>query len=141
MPVRLQMDGLAEFRDALRQLPDDLAQEAGAIVSAHAEDAERRIERAYPEGPTGNLRRGVTVSQGQHSRFGASAIVRSRAKHASLWEKGTKMRRTRTGQSRGAMPQPPESNRMIPIVIRVRAQMVRSLIALVRRAGFVVGEA
>jgi hypothetical protein len=135
--VKLQMDGLSELRDALRKLPEHLADEAGVIVQAHADDAQRRIQQAYPEGPTGNLRRGVTKEHYQ-SRFTSSAIVRSRAKHAWLYERGTQSRRTRTGASRGQMPQAPDPNRMIPIVVRKRKQMVEALKDLVRRAGFQV---
>jgi len=134
---KLVMVGIDEFRRALRQLPEDLVNEAGVIVEAQAEEAKTQIQRAYPEGPTGNLRRGVTSTRGR-TRYGASAIVRSRAKHASLFEYGTKARRTRNGASRGSMPVAPEGERMIPIIIRRRRAMVSALIDLVRRAGFVV---
>lgn len=137
MSVRLQMQGLTEFQQALRQLPEELTDEASAIVQAHAEDAQQRIQRAYTEGPTGNLRRGV-VKESYKSRFTTNAIVRSRAKHAWLYEKGSQPRRTATGANRGRMPEAPEANRMIPIVIRKRKQMVEALKGLVRRAGFQV---
>lgn len=137
MPVKLQMDGLSELRAALRQLPEHLTDESSAIVQAHADDAERRITNAYAEGPTGNLRRGVTKDH-YKGRFTSSAIVRSRAKHAWIYERGTQQRQTRTGANRGRMPAAPEPNRMIPIVVRKRKQMVEALKDLVRRAGFQV---
>lgn len=137
MASRVQLQGLQELRTALRNLPADLADEAAAIVEAHAEDAARNIQAAYPEGPTGNLKRGVT-REINRSRFGSAAIVRSRAKHAHLFEKGTAQRRTKTGANRGAMPQAPESERFIPKAIRARARMVTALKDLVRRAGFEV---
>ncbi len=135
---RLELQGLAEFRAALRALPKDLADEAGAIVLAHADDAKRQIQTAYPEGPTGNLRVGVRVDRSQSSAFAATAIVRSRARHASLFEFGTQARQTRAGKNTGAMPKAPAGQAMLPIVIRVRRRMVEQLIALVRRAGFQV---
>lgn len=136
---RLQMNGLSELRTALRQLPETLANEAEAIATSQAEYARGQIQSAYPQGPTGNLKRGVTASkEGGGARFGVRAIVRSRARHSHLFEFGTKLRRTKTGANRGQMPQAPESERMIPIVVRRRRAMVQALIDLVRKAGFQV---
>jgi hypothetical protein len=134
---KLEMKGLSELRAALRQLPEELAREAHVIVTAQAQFAKDQIQRAYPEGRTGNLRGGVTV-QSDDQRYGASAIVRSRAKHSHLYEYGTAQRRTSNGANRGRMPQAPEANRMIPIVVRRRRAMTQALIDLVRRAGFTV---
>lgn len=134
---KLQLDGLSELRDALRSLPEDLALEAGGIVRQHADDARSLIEAAYPQGRTGNLKRGVTVEHNS-SKFAASAIVRSRAKHASIYERGTAPRRTAAGANRGRMPPAPEGHRMIPIVVRVRSRMVQALIDFVRAKGFQV---
>ncbi len=39
MSVKVELAGLDELRAALRNLPADLAREAGAIVLAHAEQA------------------------------------------------------------------------------------------------------
>lgn len=135
--TRLEMKGLDELRRQLRELPEELAREANTIVATQADLAKEQIQRAYPEGPTGNLKRGVTVTHEQ-ARYGASAIVRSRAKHASLFERGTTVRHTSNGANRGRMPQAPENERMIPIVVRRRRAMVQALIELVRRAGFQV---
>jgi len=162
MSGRLEWRGLAELRQQLRELPQDLNNEAVAIVRAHAEEAARAIRAGYPEGKTGNLRRGVTV-ESNSSKFGASAIVRSRAKHAHLFEKGTKDRYTggpndwssRRAQRfafkakhglikpsrpayRGAMPAAQPSEAMVPKAIRARRRMHEALLDLVRRAGFVV---
>lgn len=139
MSVTLQMNGLTELYRDLRRLPTDLADEAGTIVIAHAELAERQIETGYPEGPTGNLRRGVTTEKNR-SKFGSSAIVRSRAKHAFIFEKGTVGRRTSKGYNRGRMPEANVAQQMIPKVIRARRRMVEALKDLVRRAGFEVSE-
>lgn len=139
MSARVEIRGLTEFRAALRQLPDELTDEAGAIVLAHAEEAKRRAQTAYPEGPTGNLRRGVTMEQ-HRSKLTSSALVRSRAKHAWLFDHGSGPRRTDRGVNRGRMPQAPEAQRFVPIAIRVRRNMVKALVGLVRRAGFQVDE-
>jgi hypothetical protein len=128
---KLQLNGLDELRRQLRELPEDLAREGGVIVTAHAEDAQRRVQTAYPEGPTGNLKRGVTANRAaDSSRFGAKAIVRSRAPHAWLFENGV----------RGKAPrrETPVNQQAIPIFIQVRRVMVQALIQLVQRAGLTV---
>lgn len=124
--------GLTEFKNALKKLPAELTEEAAAIVVSHAYEAERLVEGAYPEGPTGNLRRGVTTKAENSSRFGASATVKSGARHAHLFE----------GGYRGKAPrrQVPDNQKMIPIVIRVRRRMVQQLIHMVQKAGLVVTE-
>jgi hypothetical protein len=134
---RLVMEGLNELREQLRNLPEDLAREAGVIVLAQAEMAKDQIQRAYPE-KTGRLRGGITVTREALDRGGAAAIVRSRAPHAHLHEYGTQPRRTNKGANRGFMPKADEGERMIPIIVRRRRAMVEALIAMVRRAGLTV---
>lgn len=133
----LKFAGMDAFRQALRQLPEDLAQEAAVIVQAQATEAKAQIQRAYPEGPTGNLRRGVTVEH-NISKASAGSLVKSRAKHSHLFERGTTMRRTGSGANRGRMPEAPDNQKMVPIVVRRRRAMVSALIDLVRKAGFQV---
>lgn len=137
MSVRIEWDGLDEFRYALRQLPDALATEAGFIVTANAAAAAAAIQAGYPQGPTGHLKRGVSL-QSTRSAVATSAIVRSRAPHAWIFEHGTGNRRTNAGANRGRMPQPAASARMIPHVVHQRRIMMERLIALVRSAGFEV---
>lgn len=140
MSVTLTWSGLQEFKTALHQLPDELKDEGAVIVERAANDAAREIEAGYPIGPTGNLKRGVTVTRDpSQSRLGVRVTVRSRAKHAHLFERGTKgLRRTHSGANRGRMPEAAQSAKMIPKAQRVRRRMVTDLIALVRRAGFQV---
>ncbi len=137
MSAKVTIDGLTEFRAALRALPAELAQEGETIVVSHATEAKREVTSGYPKGPTGNLQRGVTLTV-EKSHFGTTAIVKSHARHAHLYEDGTKLRRTRSGANRGQMPRAPEANRMIPKVIRIRARMRQALIELVKKAGFTV---
>jgi len=147
--------GLQEFKNALKNLPAELTEEAGAIVVSHAYEAERLVEGVYPirttntnPGPNrksrwtppGNLRKGVRTTVENSSRFGASATVRSGAQHSHLFEKGTGTRRTSSGANRGRMPAAPPNQQMIPIVIRVRRRMVTQLIQMVQKAGLVVTE-
>jgi hypothetical protein len=136
--AKVELQGLEELRAALRSLPEDLAREAGDIVVAHADEVARQAQAAYPES-RGVLRSRVSVER-NISKHTTAAIVRSRAPHAWLYEFGSRERATRTGASRGQMPQAPEGSRFIPLAIRARARMMDALKAIVRRAGFVVVE-
>jgi Bacteriophage HK97-gp10, putative tail-component len=129
----LRIDGLAELRRALLALPPDLVREAGVIVQAQAEAAAGEMARAYPV-HTGNLRRGLRIEV-RHDVGTAKAIVRNRAKHAWIFEKGTKPRRWKTGKKTGTMP---AGRVFIPIAIQRRRIMVSALIDLVERAGLKV---
>ena len=139
MSASVKLEGLDELREALRQLPENLKNEAAEIVIGAATDAMHQVQAAYPQGPTGNLKRGVTMTvEPGSSKLGVTARVKSGAKHSSIFEKGTVERHTRNGANRGQMPKAPDSERMIPIVIRARRRMTAALIALVQRAGFEV---
>lgn len=146
---RLLFEGMDELRAQLHALPEDLATEAEEIVIAHAEGAKREIEAAYPIRatnlhpterrkstwfPPGNLHSRVT-SVTSRSRVTTSAIVKSRAPHAFIFEKGTGNRVTNRGWNRGRMPAAPDAQRMIPKVIRWRRRMVDALKELVLRHG------
>lgn len=140
MPARFHMEGLDEFRVELRKIPAGLVADAAAVVFAHAEDAQRQIAAGYPQGPTGNLKRGVVVER-QKGNLRVFARVRSRAPHAHLFEKGTRVRTTREGWNRGRMPPAPEAARMVPKVVRLRRRMELVLMGLLERYGFLVREA
>jgi len=135
MPV--QWTGLESFKQELRNLPAELTGEASNIVIEAAKATERETKGAYPH-VTGNLQRGVTTTVEAIGRGGVSARVKSNARHAHLFEKGTGVRRTHAGANRGKMPEAPESQQMIPIAIRARRQMYVKLIDMVQRHGLVV---
>ena len=135
MPVT--WTGLQEFKNALHNLPEELTGEAANIVIEAAKSAERDTKSAYPR-VSGNLQRGVTTTVEAIGRGGVSARVKSNARHAHLFEKGTGVRRTHAGANRGKMPEAPESQQMIPIAIRARRQMYVKLIDMVQRHGLVV---
>lgn len=137
MSSRVELKGMEEFKAALRNLPANLQREGEVIVMAQAEEARRTIQLGYPEGPTGNLKRGVSLERAA-SQFGAAAIVKARAKHAWIFENGTQNRRTSKGANRGRMPKASPSEAFIPKAIRARRRMVAALVDLVRKAGFEV---
>lgn len=101
---RLTWDGLEELRAELRQLPADLAREAGYIVQAEANGAAVAIRTAYGQHRrSGQLQDGVTVEHAA-SPFGARSIVRSTAPEARVFEVGSQARHTSLGANRGSMP-------------------------------------
>lgn len=137
----LKITGLTELRAALRQLPADLAREAGAIVMGHAEAAASHMAPGYAAHVyTGTLAGSLSVTKEEaYARFGARAVVRNTAPHAHWAEKGTTVRTTtKTKANRGAMR---ALKIFIPPAQRSRELMVHALMALVERAGFKVSGA
>jgi len=134
----LRLDGLEQLRAAFRQLPRDMQQEVAVIVQAHAEEAKRKMEAAYPvrtygeRSGRGNLRKGLTL-EARYDPTTAHAVVRNRAKHAWIYEKGTGPRKWANGKSTGSMP---AGNVFVPIAIPTRRHMELALVDVVRRAGF-----
>lgn len=133
---KLEMVGLKELHRDLANLPEELTDEASLIVGQHALEAQTQVVDAYPS-RTGRLKRGVTKDH-YRGRFTTHWIVKSRAPHAHLFERGTGQRQTARGANRGRMPPAPSGQAMVPIVIRRRRVMVEALKDLVRRAGFLV---
>jgi len=133
---QLRIDGLAELREALKALPAELVGEASAIVHAHADAAAHEIGAGYPV-KSGNLRAHLRVEFGNDA-VSATARVRNTARHAYLFETGTKARRWKNGKNTGAMP---AGRVFIPIAIQRRRIMLSALIDLVTRAGLHVSGA
>ena len=134
MSVTLQWIGLDELRKALLRLPAELTAEAAAIVNEAADAAAVEIRAAYPEGETGNLRKGVRVRSetGHGGPFTVRRVVRSTAAHANIFEVGTKVRSNKHGANRGFMP---GANIFVPVVTRRRRVMFTDLIRVVEEAG------
>ena len=135
--VKLRFDGMTELRTALRNLPEDLTGEAGHIVEGVANGAATEIRRGYPN-HTGHLIAGVVVTHFEHGKVAAGALVKSAARHAHLFEFGTKSRRTAKGWNRGTMPKAPDQKRMVPVVVKARHRMYSQLADMLRRFGLLV---
>lgn len=145
MPITLV--GLSELKDALRNLPVELRDDAQGIVESHADAAAAAVIAAYPIGPPrvftklayhypgGALRKGVKVEKAAGSAFGTIVRVKSTAKHAWLFENGSELRHTDAGINRGRMP---AGKVMVPIVIRERRAMYDDLAAMIERHGLTV---
>ena len=132
MSASLTFIGLDALRKALLALPAELAAQAAGIVEGAADGAAAEIKAAYPEGDTGNLRRGVRVRSERAADYVVRRVVRSTAPHATLFETGTQTRQTRLGYNRGFMP---GANIFVPVVTRRRRAMFEQLVTIVEEAG------
>lgn len=129
--VTFELRNLNQFITELRQIPTELKGEATTIIVDAAHAAQAEIVAAYPQGPTGNLKRGVTVTIEAMGPHGVSAKVRSSAEHAWLWEHG----RSRWGE----ISDPPAPV-FIPTMMRMRRAMYARLAALLGQHGLAVTE-
>lgn len=137
MSAKVELQGLEELKAALRNLPAELRDEANTYVEAATNEAEAALLRSYPEGGTGNLRKGVKKTI-EKSAFGVVGTVKSTSRHAHLWEYGTVDRNTKQGWYRGQEHSARERGMegLSAIAPRVRRKLNEQLWQLVKRAGF-----
>jgi len=133
--VNLFLDGLDELRKALRDMPDELTNDAIAIVATAAADTASEVKTVYPTGP---MRDGVVVTDRSH-QYQARFVVESRTPQAVWWEYGTENRVTKQGWNRGSEPAHKDQG-LVSIAKRHRVLMKAALVALVQSAGFMVTE-
>lgn len=138
--MKLTITGAEELRAALRQLPAELAAEAGAIVAGAAERTAAAARSAYESHRhTGALAEGVSVIRAGGSPLAAVYRVRSGSRLAVIFERGTQARHYVTVRGRthvtGRMP---AARVLVPAAERARAAMMADLVALVERAGLTV---
>lgn len=122
------MSARLDLATALRRLEalGDVVRESvrqGASEAANRMAAE--LGGLYPQGPTGNLRRGLRVEHGRRGSY-----VLSRARHAHLYEWGTRPRKnyTRQGANRGVMP---AAHVFVPNAMRARDAYIDGLTRLI----------
>jgi len=135
MSASLRFRGLDELRAALKALPRDLTADAAREIDTAGRDTAAAIADAYPIGKTGRLRGGVSVRRLTTGPYAARTQVRSDAPYANAYESGTTIRTTRAGHNRGRVTAHPTA---IPVLIRVRARLQETLIAIVKQAGLVI---
>jgi hypothetical protein len=143
MPV--VWSGLSEFERQLRELPGQVRAEAQPIVTAAARATAGQVKAAYERvrtsGSDGRKAAGkhladaveTVVDDGGTSY--ARAYVRSKAKHAHLYEFGSARRQWKSGKSTGMMPAQPT---LVPAAERERAEMIVELKDMMRRNGLEV---
>jgi hypothetical protein len=140
---RLELN-TAEFLRELRNLPDELAGDAGVIVSNAANEAAATIRSVYDQHRvTGNLSAGVRVIPASIGRFGVNFIVKSMAKHAWLFDNGSQARHWASGKSTGQMwGNTAPTHVFVRTMIAARRRMYDRLGDLLRRKGLnVTGKA
>lgn len=138
MSASVTFDGLDALRAALRNLPRELADEAGGIVTGSANEAKDSIE--YPK-RTGNLAAHLIVKDINAGQFGSGAVLRNTAKHAYIYEYGSQARYNNAGAFRGRMPPASGRQSFVVMSIRARRRMYDHLRAmLVRHGATVSGE-
>jgi len=144
MPIQaaLTIQGIAELKDALGRLPAELKGQATGIVIEAAYGAQAEIVAAYPQGPTGKLKKGVKVRVQEIGPYSVAAQVRSSAPHGWWFEHAdelTRPRETKQKAKRGIMfsrkGRPPEV--FIPAMIRYRRAMYLKLAELIRSTGLI----
>ncbi len=136
MSASVQWTGLDELKAALRNLPEELAGEGGDIAESEANGAAADIRQGYAShSRSGALAKGVRVTHVEKGKFSAGAIVKSAAKHASIFENGTQARHTDIGANRGSMP---PGHVFVPAVVKRRRRMHERLRDMLVRHGAIV---
>lgn len=133
MPTEMRLDGLDEFSDELKRLPDDLSDEGGAIAVRRAEAAEAAIAAKYPR-RTGDLASHTRV-QVERSGHKTEATVINDHRLAWIFELGTQARHTSIGANRGAMP---AGHVFLPITQRAQREKEDEIAAMLREKGLTV---
>jgi hypothetical protein len=117
--------GLTELIEDLGRLPSRIEADASVIIHEAADIMATEVRNEYPE-VTGALDRGVKVERVNPFR----ARVKSTARHAYLYERGSVERMWASGKKTGSMP---PANVFIPAAIKARRQMVERLTRLIER--------
>jgi hypothetical protein len=117
------------LRDALSQVSEALKTRVLGRMDQAASTLVSVLHGKYPQGKTGNLRKGVTKRKA--STFGF--IVRSAAKHVHFIEEGTKERfdNTRKNARRGRVKATPL---FVPNAVRERKSFLSDAQALLDRS-------
>lgn len=116
----LELQGIEQLKEMLGSFAATCTEEAQRMADETAARAAEEIRDAYPKGPTGNLKRGVRVHRvKQTDGHRVLAIVKSTARHAHLYEYGT-----RRQPARPVMGQ---------IAARVRRDFYADLLQMVQR--------
>ena len=121
--AKAAFDGLIEMIDDLRRMPTEIEKAASWHVQEAAETMASEVRGEYPT-VTGHLERGIKVTRVNAFR----AVVRSTARHAYIYERGTVARRWASGKGTGKMP---AANVFIPAAIKARRHMTEQLVRVV----------
>ncbi|NDD52970.1 hypothetical protein EBZ39_03680 [bacterium] len=144
--LSIQIDGLAELGKQLEALPAKVAKKIlRPAIRKAAKPVAAECKATAPVGPTGNLKRSFKVRamklRGRRRKNGVGVVITSpgsgRAPHAHLVEKGTQLRRKKSGAATGIMPANPfmqrAAEKTFPTVVGIFKNELSSRIAEVMR--------
>src|SRR4051812_5106276 len=133
---KLVFNGIEDLKDALRMLPEELADDGGEIVRFWATAAAGAARASYPR-KSGHLQDGVVIEtdkSGFGSRWGVRYIVKNKAPHAFIYEYGTSARHYFTTRGAkhdtGIMPAAPPGRAFVPHMVAAREKMYDQLVSL-----------
>lgn len=103
---------VAELVQAMDRASDEVKRDVSRLIDSAAETMVSRLQRTYPQGPTGNLRGRIFVTQPRQFSTTSTGTpvpvkrVRATAPHIHIWQEGTRERfdPTRANARRGKMP-------------------------------------
>ena len=139
--VRLVLEGVDAFTEALKKMPDDFATRVHGIVYTTAEHTVSELHGAYPPRRPNSrsrfepLQNVWYVESKDKGPLHPIAKVAHREILADWREHGTKPRVTKKGWGRGRMPPAPV---FVPIVVRDRRVMNQILVELAQQIGLTV---
>jgi hypothetical protein len=105
--ITLQFIGGDEFIADLRRWRTRLRRQCAAAARDESEGIASAMQHQWPQGKTGNLRRGIRSRLQAESPDLFVYRARAGAPHSNLYNFGTKPRRTKQGWNRGTMPAHP----------------------------------
>ena len=86
----LEMQGLDELKKLVAGFADACTDDGQQLADQAAMRAVEEVKAAYPQGPTGNLKKGVRIVRVKGDGHRVLSIVKSTAPHAHLYEYGTR---------------------------------------------------
>jgi hypothetical protein len=88
---------------------------------------------------TGNLQDGVVIEHQSQGQFGVGMVVKSKARHAWLFDNGSQARHWVSGKSTGQMwGKTPPTHAFVRTMIKYRRSMYQRLKDMLTRHGLVV---
>lgn len=115
----LEMQGLDELKKLVAGFADACTDDGQQLADQAAMRAVEEVKAAYPQGPTGNLKKGVRIVRVKGDGHRVLSIVKSTAPHAHLYEYGTRRQ--------------PARPVMGEVAARVRRDFYADLIRMVER--------
>lgn len=131
----VRWSGFDEYLKELVNLPQVLVGEAGHLTEGTVNGLVVDVRSAYSSHVhTGNLRNRVVIAPARPrgARLFTGMVVKSTARHATIFEKGTDPRRTKRGFNRGTMP---AADLFVPLAMRARRRLVDQFRQLLLRHG------